>query len=194
MTTTFPIRLPSPSRLRDLADSIDRAALPAVPAELLPYARKETFQQEFGQERRRDRRYSLITDVVVAPVDGKCRPAGEPFVALSSGMSVSGIRLIHTCPAPSEFLFLEVGRDAVKYLLSVLRSRPVGNCFEIAGQLVKVDADESSHSPILVTTAAEPVIMSGARGGLETTLAPTAEDLAQWAAVTAAIETLKPAR
>ena len=90
----------------------DRAGgVGGAPADLWQYARKETFQQEFGRERRRDRRYSLITNVVVAPVDGKCRQAGEPFVALSSGMSVSGIRLIHTCPAPSELLFLEIGRE-----------------------------------------------------------------------------------
>jgi hypothetical protein len=194
MTTTCALRLPSPSRLRDVVHSIEHAALAEAPADLWQYARKETFQQEFGRERRRDRRYSLITNVVVAPVDGKCRQAGEPFVALSSGMSVSGIRLIHTCPAPAELLFLEIGRDAVKYLLSVLRSRPVGPCFEIAGQLVKVDAEEPSRPPILMTTAAEPVSRVAARGGIESPLAPTADELAQWAAVSAAIETLKAAR
>jgi len=194
MTTTCALRQPPSSRLQDLVHSIEYAALAEAPADLWQYARKETFQQEFGRERRRDRRYSLITNVVVAPVDGKCRQAGEPFVALSSGMSVSGIRLIHTCPAPAELLFLEIGRDAVKYLLSVLRSMPVGPCFEIAGQLVKVDAEEPSRPPIRVTTVAEPVICVAERGGIRSPLAPTADELAQWAAVSAAIETLKAAR
>jgi hypothetical protein len=191
MTTTCALRRPSPSRLRDLVHSIEHAALAEAPAELWQYARKETFQQEFGRERRRDRRYSLITTVVVAPVDGKCRQAGEPFVALSSGMSVSGIRLIHTSPAPAELLFLEVGSESVKFLLSVLRSRPVGLCFEIAGQLVKVDAEEPSCPSILATIAVEPVSRVVERSGIESSLAPTAEELAQWAAVTAATEALR---
>ena len=191
MTTTCALRPPSPSRLRDLIHSIEHAALAEAPADLWQYARKETFQQEFGCERRRDRRYSLITNVVVAPVDGKCRQAGEPFVALSSGMSVSGIRLIHTCPAPAELLFLEVGSESVKFLLNVLRSRPVGPCFEIAGQLVKVDADQPSHPPIRTTAVAEPVSRIVGRGGIESALAPTAEELAQWAAFTTATEALR---
>ena len=191
MTTTCALRLPSPSRLRDLVHAIEQAALAEAPADLWQYARKETFQQEFGRERRRDRRYSLITNVVVAPVDGKCRQAGEPFVALSSGMSVSGIRLIHTCPAPAELLFLEVGSESVKFLLSVLRSRPVGPCFEIAGQLVKVDAEEPSRPPILTTTAAEPVSCVAKRSEIESPLAPTADELAQWAAFTCATEVLR---
>ena len=54
------------------------------------------------------RRYSLITNVVVLPLDDELRPIGEPFVALSSGMSVDGIRLIYTDPPPTDHLFIEI--------------------------------------------------------------------------------------
>ena len=192
MTTTCALGLPSPSRLRDLVHSIEQAALAEAPADLWQYARKETFQQEFGRERRRDRRYSLITNVdrrsrrwemptggraVCGPVERHVgeRNSPDPHLPRAVRIAVFGDRP-------------RVGRNI---LLSVLRSRPVGPCFEIAGQLVKVDAKEPSRPPIRVTTVAEPVICVAERGGIESSLAPTTEELAQWAAVSAAIETLK---
>ena len=111
------MRLPSVSQA-------NRRPLPAPPAQLWPHARKETHRTEAGRERRRDRRYSLITSVLAVPVDRKHRPIGTPFVALSSGMSVTGIRLIHTSVAPSKFLLLEFEGQPARFVLSVLRSRP----------------------------------------------------------------------
>ena len=182
---------PSQPSLQELAASIDRSALPERPAELWQFARKETANQEGGRERRRDRRYSLITNVIVVPLDRKLRTVDQPFVALSSGMSVSGIRLIHTRPAPSDLLFLEIEGQPVRFLLSVVRSRPVGHCFEIAGKLLKDDVRNQKQVPPVFSPANSNAIVSPAvRTGDNAVSLPTTDELAQWAGVLAAAETL----
>jgi hypothetical protein len=171
--------MPAQSQLQGLVDSIDRDRLADPPVELLQFAKEETFQQQGGQERRRFRRYSLITNVIVVPLDEDHCPVGAPFVALSSGMSVDGLRLIHTQPAPSKHLFIEIDGQPVQFVLSVLRNRAIGSCFEIAGRLTK---------PAALRLGGE--IASGAP---DRSL-PTQDDLLHWAGVTAAVQLLSAAR
>ncbi|HEV8003554.1 MAG TPA: hypothetical protein VGP63_27065 [Planctomycetaceae bacterium] len=157
--------MPAHTQLQDLVDSIKRDDLSEPPVELHQFATEETFRQKVGHERRRFRRYSLITNVIAVPLDGELCPVGPPFVALSSGMSVDGMRLIHTQAAPSDRLFIEIDGQPVRFVLSVLRSRPIGFCFEIAGRLTSA-AVTFEHC------------------------APTRDDLLHWAGVTAAVQLL----
>jgi hypothetical protein len=185
MTLSFP------SQILEIADSIDRSALCEVPDEFWIHARKETLHHEPGRERRRDRRFSLITNVIAVPLDRRLRPSGPAFVALSSGMSVSGIRLIYSQPAPSERLLFEIEGQPVAFLLSVVRSRPVGECFEIAGRLKKASlANLRRTKPRLELGAVSEVDKAMLlKNNLVCT--PSSTDLVQWAGVTAAAELLK---
>ncbi len=178
MTTAIETLTPARRRLKSLADTFVRSDLSAPPAELWHHARSETSNAETGRERRRYRRYSLITNVIVLPVDQELDRAGEPFVAVSSGMSVGGIRLIHTDPSPTGLLFLEIDRQPVRFVLSVLRSRPIGECFEIAGQLLTEDMVDRDVLPALA-------------GSIQ---APTLDERVQWAGVAAAVEVLVRSR
>lgn len=159
-----------------------------LPHQLWQHARKETNHPEPGRERRRDRRYSLITNVTVVPVDRKHRPIGPPFVALSSGMSVSGIRLIHTQPPPSKFLLLEFEGQTAQFVLTVLRSRPVGDCFEIAGLLSeRQDPHHQPHAPAIATPAESPPTVPIDEP--ESAASPP-DDFLHWAGVSAAAQIL----
>lgn len=173
MTTALEMTPTAPPPLLEIERAIDCFALAEPPVELWQFARKETFRAEPGRERRLDRRYSLITNVIVVPLDEQLHTAGEPFVAISSGMSASGIRLIHTGPSPSGLLYLQINCQPVKFVLSVLRSRPFGECFEIAGRL---------------TTAHVGTRLAAASGG---NAGPTSGELLQWTALAAAAEMLK---
>jgi hypothetical protein len=160
--------------------AFDRTALAEPPAELWSFAKKETSHQRCGHERRRQRRFSLITNVIAVPLTRDFCPAGEPFVAVSSGMSIGGMRLIHTAPAPSEFLLLEIDRQPVKLLLTVLRSRPVGPCFEIAGRLTP-----AGQAGLLMTDSVGPAGQPGE-------ISAANDDHVQWAGLSAAVEIIKP--
>lgn len=170
--------------------TFDRLGLAEPPAQLREFARKETAHHRCGYERRRERRYSLITNVIAVPLDECGHPAGEPFIAVSSGMSAGGMRLIHTSAAPSGLLFLEIDQQPVRLLLTVLRSRQIGPCFEIAGRLEPADLAERNS---IVSSTVCPLVT-----GSERTVEPPAafsvtdEELIQWAGLTTAVPLIKP--
>ncbi len=180
-----------PSQLQEIIDAIHRRPFVEPLIELERFAKDETLHGLGGEERRRFRRYSLITNVVVVPLDDGLRPIGEPFVALSSGMSVDGIRLIYTDPSPTDRLFIEIEGQPVRFVLSVLRSRPIGSCFEIAGRLL--DADVVNHetvSPVLAL--GNSIAISSDKFGISPAeYAPPLDELTHWAGVTAAVQLLR---
>ena len=171
----------------------DWLPLPEPPAHLWQYARKETIHPETGRDRRRDRRYSLITSVRVVPIDGRQRPIGPAFVALSSGMSVSGIRLLHTEPPPSKFLRLEFEGQTAQFVLSVIRTRPIGDCYEIAGRIRKVRQKSPALNATALAAPALAIPVATASPLVAHEAAPAAAptgDFLQWAAVSAAAQVL----
>jgi hypothetical protein len=191
---------------QEIIGSIDRRALAEPPAELWQFAKEETFYQQGGQERRRFRRYSLITNVIVVPLDERLCPVTNPFVSLSSGMSVDGIRLLHTDPTPSDYLLIEIESQPVRFVLSVLRSCSVGGCFEIAGRFMDAALVKSKMSlPAFATTKCDAITEADLDRGtalergadldaganlLDRSL-PTFDEFAQWAGVTAAVQLLR---
>jgi len=180
-----------PSQLQEIVDAIRRRPFVEPLTELERFAKDETFHGQGGQERRRFRRYSLITNVVVLPLDHGLRPTGEPFVALSSGMSVDGIRLIYTDPSPTDHLFIEIGGQPVRFVLSVLRSRPIGPCFEIAGRLLNADVvNHEMESPVL-SGGSSSAIGSDEFGTSPAETLPIFDEFAHWAGVSAAVQLLR---
>ncbi|HXY36332.1 MAG TPA: hypothetical protein VEI07_18995 [Planctomycetaceae bacterium] len=182
----------------ELGRSIDRLALPQPPVELQQLAKEESWHQQGGLERRRYRRYSLITNVIVLPLDTKLRPLGQPFVALSSGMSVGGIRLLHTQPPQSDNLFIEIEQQPVRFLVSLLRSRPLDDCFEFAGQFIETIASQASGSANVVSARCPAVSRAAAdfdavENDAMPGVGPTAADLEHWAGLSAAVSLLTPA-
>jgi hypothetical protein len=175
--------------------AFDGLAVSDAPANLQRFARKETLRDEPGRERRQDRRYSLITNVTVTPVDKALRPLGPSFVALSSGMSVSGIRLLYTQPAPSKFLRLEFEGQQVAFLLTVLRSRPIGDCFEIAGRLTKTDVGNQNANELTLTTTGNDAVSATEQSFGNDHLDPTTgPEVDHWQGVIAATQLLDARR
>jgi len=179
-----------PSVPEESASPSNRRPLPAPPARLWQHARKETSCAEAGHERRRDRRYSLITSVLAVPVDRKHRPIGPAFVVLSSGMSVTGIRLIHTAAAPSKFLLLEFEGQSARFVLSVLRSRQIGDCYEIAGRLNKLRRSAPDPSAVMIPTVIPTVSPSLVESAAALSLSAATDDVMHWAGVSAAAQLL----
>jgi hypothetical protein len=176
---------------RELSDSIDRGALVEPAPELSQFAREERLGQQLGEERRRYRRFSLITNVIALPLDEGLRPVGQPFVGLSSGMSIGGIRLLHTDPLPSDYLFIEIDGQPVRFLLSVLRNRPIGPCCEIAGRFVDERLIQTTAGlAVRATEADRPGRVTASPGALAE-IPPTVEELAHWAGVSDAVRLLK---
>jgi hypothetical protein len=182
--------MPPQFQLEDLISTIDRSALSEPPVELAQFARYETRRQP-ECERRRYRRYSLITNVVAVPLDENLCAAGQPFVALSSGMSVGGIRLIHTDPSPSECLFLEIEGQQIQFVLSVLRNRPIGHCYEIAGQFVEADFAKEKRSLSPLASAACNTIADADFTALQDGFPLAGDELVHWAGVVAAAQVLQ---
>jgi hypothetical protein len=180
-----------PSQLQEIVDAIRRRPFVEPLIELERFAKEETFHGPGGQERRRFRRYSLITNVVVLPLDDGLRPSGEAFWALSSGMSVDGIRLIHTDPAPTDHLFIEIDGQPVRFVLSVLRSRPIGPCFEIAGRLLNADVMNHAMESSVLSGETSSAISSDEVGTSPAEFPPTLDEFALWAGVNAAVKLLR---
>ncbi len=92
-----------------------------------------------GSDRRADRRYTLGVAVRVFPVDESMENLGEGFLAVTRDISLSGAALYYTQPVSERILALEFATSSGKAnrtLMEVLRCRPLGPLFEIAGRFV----------------------------------------------------------
>ncbi len=124
---------------------IDRSMLPPPSAELLKFVRERAAPQAGRTELRRSKRYAAVLEVVVVPLNEHYRPNGLPFIAITRDVSTGGLCMLHTRPAPSPLLFIEIERPNVaplEVVLTVRRNRRVGQFFEIAGEFVPI-ADEA---------------------------------------------------
>jgi hypothetical protein len=128
------------------SDAADRPFDVAPPsAELLKFVRERAVPHSGRVELRRSKRYAAVLEVVVVPLNEHYRPCGLPFLAVTRDVSTGGLCMLHTRPAPSSLLFIEIERPNVPSLevvLNVRRNRRVGQFFEIAGEFVPI-ADEA---------------------------------------------------
>lgn len=96
-------------------------------------------KQYQGANRRAEPRHTLGVAVRVAAVDEAHKIIGTDFVAVTRDVSARGVSLYHTQPVTDKLLALEFelpGGEKRQLLLDVLRCRPVGPLFEIAGQFI----------------------------------------------------------
>jgi hypothetical protein len=120
---------------------IDRSMLPPPSAALMQFVRERTVKPSGAAELRRSKRYPAVLEVVVVALNEHFRPSGLPFLAVTRDLSTTGLCMLHTRPAPSLKLFVEIARPnetALDVVLNVRRNRRVAQFFEIAGDFVPI--------------------------------------------------------
>jgi PilZ domain len=126
---------------------IDGTILPPPSAALIEFVKQRAATKAGWREMRRTKRIAVQLEVVVQPLNESNRPSGRPFPAVTRDVSTGGLCLMHTRPAPTAALFVEIQRPdetPLYVVLKVLRNRPVGPFYEIAGEFVPIDADASA--------------------------------------------------
>lgn len=96
-------------------------------------------RQYQGTNRRSEPRHTLGVAVRVAVVNEAHKIIGADFVAVTRDISARGVALYHTQPVTDKLLAVEFelpGGEKRRLLLDVLRCRPVGPLFEVAGQFI----------------------------------------------------------
>jgi hypothetical protein len=92
-----------------------------------------------GPNRRKEKRHPINVSVRTTPLDENLHPAGDPFITTTRDISNGGIALIHSETVPAPFLAVELkDLEGVWFqaAVEILRRRPVGPFFEIAGKFV----------------------------------------------------------
>lgn len=92
-----------------------------------------------GPDSRTEPRYPVQLRVAAVPVDENLERTGEPFMAVSRDISGSGIAIYHTRGVTDKWLALELttpSGEKMHVVLEILRCRPVGLFYEIAGKFV----------------------------------------------------------
>jgi hypothetical protein len=128
----------SQATLEKIAETIDRSTLHGPSARLREFL-SSLPQAKRVSDRRQSERFSVIADVIIVPLDKDCRPLAEPFIACSLNVSAGGLCFYHSEPIDSTLLYLEIvspGAPNMSARMRVLRQRPVGDYFEIAGQFL----------------------------------------------------------
>jgi hypothetical protein len=90
-------------------------------------------------ERRTEKRRAIAISVHAVPLDADLRPMGQGFIATTREISQRGLVLIHYKKAHTPFLAVELA-DAIAgqfhAVMHLLRCRPVGPYFEMAGNFL----------------------------------------------------------
>lgn len=123
---------------------IDRTMLPPPSAALIEFVKQRAATKAGWREMRRSKRIPVQLEVLVQPLNESRRPSGRPFPAVTRDVSTGGLCLMHTRPAPTAALFIEIQRPnetPLYVVLNVLRNRRVGPFYEIAGEFVPIESD-----------------------------------------------------
>ena len=92
-----------------------------------------------GPERRGHLRYPLTLPVKVTPLDDNQLPTGDPFLAVTRDLSISGLCMYHLQAVQNRYLQLELispAQERLNVVLEVVRCRAAGPFYEIGGQFV----------------------------------------------------------
>lgn len=92
-----------------------------------------------GPDIRSERRRAVSLRVAAVPVDEHLNKIGEGFIAATRDISSGGIAIYHTRGTSDRYLALELSApsgEKLHLLLEVLRCRPAGLFYEIAGRFV----------------------------------------------------------
>ena len=124
----------------------DRSALQPVP-ELLDYVRTRAPIPTNSVEKRAAPRYFGCTAVPVLPLSAQLTPVGQPVLAASRNVSTRGVGLVHMMPITDPFMALELTtrEGPIQLLVRVVRCRPLGPYFDLAGEFISKMADPESR-------------------------------------------------
>ncbi len=131
-----------PSLDQLLASEFETSTPP--PAAVIALMQRLASQQASDNERRGSERFSLLSPVVALPVDKDFIPLGEAMPMTFCDLSEDGANLFHTRSVAAEYLALR-WRSAIsqkcflKAVMHVTRCKPLGPCYEVAGQFVMHD-------------------------------------------------------
>ena len=95
-------------------------------------------------DRRRDQRISLLSTVVVVPVNKDFQVRGEAVKMIFCNVSETGACLLHSRAVDAKYLALRWRSSAspncfIQVVMQVIRCAPLGPFYEIAGQFVMHD-------------------------------------------------------
>jgi hypothetical protein len=92
-----------------------------------------------GPDRRSEKRHAVAIKVRAMPLGENLKPIGDPFICTTRDISRRGIALVHfedvDCPLLAVEL-TDVDNQSFQAAVEVLRHRPIGPYFEIAGRFV----------------------------------------------------------
>ena len=145
--SAYTLRHPSRQRepiVKDIQTPTDDTLLAPPSAAIIEFVKERAATKAGWREMRRSKRIPVQLEVAVLPLNESHRPSGRPFLAVTRDVSMDGLCLMHTRPAPIAALLVEIERpnDAPLYVvLNVLRNRPIGPFYESAGEFVPIAAD-----------------------------------------------------
>lgn len=115
-------------------------AEPSVPPEnvqrLIRVLAKDNYR---GNERRRNKHYSVVVPVIAVPLAADFSVAGKSLQMTTANVSLSGAALLHTRFTETPYFALDftaAGIELVQVVMEVLRVRPVGPLYEIGGRFL----------------------------------------------------------
>ena len=92
----------------------------------------------FDCELRESLRHKLTMAIVVRPVNRAGTVFGEPFDAVTTDISQSGLGFLCSRTVNDKYVCVTFHDDeATRAILEVIRCRPVGRFFEIGGQFIR---------------------------------------------------------
>ena len=92
-----------------------------------------------GNEKRTEARYAVLLEVNAFAINHSYEQTGQEFRAVTRDISTRGISLLTAAPVNEKWLALELtvpGRPTTRTVMQVLRCRPAGPFFEVAGEFV----------------------------------------------------------
>ncbi|HUY93322.1 MAG TPA: hypothetical protein VMV10_31635 [Pirellulales bacterium] len=121
--------------------SLDPESLARPPQAVADFVERAVRNSKYydGPDVRSERRHAVSLRVAAVPVNERLNKIGEGFIAASRDISSGGIAIYHTRGTSERFLALELSApsgEKMHVLLEVLRCRPVGLFYEIAGRFV----------------------------------------------------------
>lgn len=121
--------------------AVDAAAGEAEISEQDVRRLRECLSQGFQErpESRQHRRFPIVAAVTLLPLSNELQIAGELCGAIAVNVSAGGMAIITTRPIEEPFFAVDFSRASallVPVVLERLRTRAVGEAFEIAGKFV----------------------------------------------------------
>jgi hypothetical protein len=111
----------------------------ATAYELVEFIQNIAIDPYDGTNRRSEPRYPIAIPVRAEPVDNNGKRFGQTVPGVTRDVSLTGISILLTRQTRAKHLLLELANGShkpVHAILDVLRERPIGPLWEVAGQFL----------------------------------------------------------